>query len=706
MKSKFIISRLTLIVALAFAALIPPLPGQAKKPSSPQPAPTALKEKDLPAKYQEWLKLVSYIIVPVEKEVFMKLVNDRDRDIFIESFWKQRDPTPATPQNEYKDEHLRRFEHANKFYHRGTPRAGWMTDMGRIYIILGEPASIERFEGTAGIHTCQVWYFRGDPVKRLPTYFGLIFYQRHGSGEFKLYNPISDGPAELIVDTDGLDQTDGEAMYEKIQELAPTLANMAISLIPGQFPYNYTASPQTNIILADILESPKKDISPTYATHFLHYRGIVSTEYLTNFIESTAELSVIRDPLLGIPFVHFSMSPKKISIDYYEPKNQYYCNFRLNVSLKKGEQMVYQYNKDYPFYFPPANTDAITGNGVAVEDLFPAIEGTYSLTILLQNDVGKEFCLFEREVTIPGEAASPVIENPLIGYKIQEYKAEVNAPFKLGGKRIVVDAKGTLGLSDDIAFAFSVSGADREFWKDGQVAWQIVQISTGTVRKEKAIKLSDTPYTRGMSFVESTPAREFAPDYYEVRLRLLDGAGTVLDEKKSPFIVSPAEAVPHPVTLLKTFPRVNAYLYYYAQAYQYDKVGLPDKAENLFQKAFSANRDYKEGMVDYAHFLLTRGKYNEALMLAEDLAGAESFKFEYHLIRGLGQLGLGNLGSAVESFLEGNRIYNSDTRLLNALGECYVRTGEKVKALEVLKSSLRLNPDQKNVQDLIAKIEK
>lgn len=43
-----------------------------------------LREKNLPAKYQEWLKLTNYIILPKEKDVFMQLTTDRDRDIFIE----------------------------------------------------------------------------------------------------------------------------------------------------------------------------------------------------------------------------------------------------------------------------------------------------------------------------------------------------------------------------------------------------------------------------------------------------------------------------------------------------------------------------------------------------------------------------------------------------------------------------------------------
>ena len=72
-----------------------------------------IKEENLFPKYREFLKLTRYIILPQEEEVFMQLVNDRDRDIFIETFWKQRDPTAGTPENEYKEGHIKRFRYAN-----------------------------------------------------------------------------------------------------------------------------------------------------------------------------------------------------------------------------------------------------------------------------------------------------------------------------------------------------------------------------------------------------------------------------------------------------------------------------------------------------------------------------------------------------------------------------------------------------------------
>src|SRR5512136_1545103 len=80
----------------------------------------------LPERYRKWLdEEVVYIIAPRERDVFLQLRSDRERDIFIEAFWKQRDPTPGTPRNEFKDEHYRRLDYATKFYGRGTPLPGW-----------------------------------------------------------------------------------------------------------------------------------------------------------------------------------------------------------------------------------------------------------------------------------------------------------------------------------------------------------------------------------------------------------------------------------------------------------------------------------------------------------------------------------------------------------------------------------------------------
>ena len=60
----------------------------------------------IPPIYKKWLEEeVVYIMAPIEREVFLKLETDRERDLFQNAFWKHRDPTRGTPMNEFRQEH-------------------------------------------------------------------------------------------------------------------------------------------------------------------------------------------------------------------------------------------------------------------------------------------------------------------------------------------------------------------------------------------------------------------------------------------------------------------------------------------------------------------------------------------------------------------------------------------------------------------------
>ncbi|MCK7483583.1 MAG: GWxTD domain-containing protein [Candidatus Moduliflexus flocculans] len=57
------------------------------------PLAVAQKTPDLPLRYKKWLdEEVVYIITARERAVFLQLRTDKERDIFVEAFWKQRDP--------------------------------------------------------------------------------------------------------------------------------------------------------------------------------------------------------------------------------------------------------------------------------------------------------------------------------------------------------------------------------------------------------------------------------------------------------------------------------------------------------------------------------------------------------------------------------------------------------------------------------------
>lgn len=143
--------------------------------------------KDLTPRYRDWLQEeVVYIISPKEKAVFLQLSNDREREMFIEAFWKARDTEPSTPQNEAKDEHYRRIKYANDNFGRGLDAGGWRSDRGRIYITLGEPKQIEKYENLSNVYPMLVWFYSGLTTASLPSSFNVVFYKPNDSGDYKI----------------------------------------------------------------------------------------------------------------------------------------------------------------------------------------------------------------------------------------------------------------------------------------------------------------------------------------------------------------------------------------------------------------------------------------------------------------------------------------------------------------------------------------
>ena len=339
--------------------------------------------KKLDKKYREWFDLVHYIITRTEKNVFLKLTNNRDRDTFINLFWNLRDPTKGTPDNEFKQEHLKRFSHASRYFKYESPLPGWKTDRGRIYIVLGPPLS--KIEvNRSGLYPVEIWEYFGDVQNGLPTVFRMVFYKRGGGGGFKLYIPIVDGPASLLQTQIGqIDTNNFYKVYKKIREIDPEVSDIALTLIPGESLYDYKPSLRGPMLISKIHELPKKKINTSYAKNFLNYKGIVETSVITNYINATCDLYTIKDPLLDLNFIHIAISPERISVDYSEEKDQYYFNINLMVILNKGKNTVMQYNKDFPFYFTKQELDKKISHGMVITDHFPVVNGKFKLVIIM-----------------------------------------------------------------------------------------------------------------------------------------------------------------------------------------------------------------------------------------------------------------------------------------------------------------------------------
>jgi len=165
---------------------------------------------------QKFLDLIRYIITPQEERIFREMPPE-DRGEFIMDFWARRDPDPSTPENEFRSQYYTRLAVADKAFRAGIP--GWMTDKGRIYILLGPPTDVikksmgdasKEFdkgkrelssnlleEGTITERPTEIWIYN-----QYPDYFAgplrLVFVDYDSSGDYKLTTDVEVKPFSMM----------------------------------------------------------------------------------------------------------------------------------------------------------------------------------------------------------------------------------------------------------------------------------------------------------------------------------------------------------------------------------------------------------------------------------------------------------------------------------------------------------------------------
>ncbi len=667
------------------------------------PSAAADPQMVLAQKYREWLDLVSYIITPLELKAFRQLTNDRDRDAFISIFWSQRDPTRGTPENEFKDEHIKRWEYANRYYGYTSPRPGWKTDRGRIHILLGPPASRnEIFK--SHLYPLEIWEYYGDQKKGLPLMFRVVFYRKDGAGDFKLYIPAQDGPDKLMVRYIGqVSSYDYAEIYKQIQEISPEVAEIAFSLIPGERTINFSPSMRDLQLIAKIGTLPLENLNTTYASQFLNYRAYVTVEDSLDFVNSRHQLAVLPEPLLGMNFVHFAVWPERVSVDYSEDKNQYYCGYKLVVDLKQKGRSIFQYTKNLPYSCPRDQLDTTLGNGLIVADMVPVIDGEYELTVFLQNAVNKEFTFFDEKVrTGPPPAGRWAFYGPLATHRLVREPRAGRSAFQLLDLQAMPDPQLTFGQQEAPHVLFAV---DRGAYR-GRLQGE-VEVSRVTSPGAEPFLRTIAAEAVGESALQVFRAdlQPLPPGYYRLQARARDDNGTVRGDGEVSITVSMQPRLPHPPVAAPLLSSGKDYVFRGMLASQYENSGRPAEAQRAYEAALAQNAADPALRIAYARFLFAQKKYDPLLALVAPLQGHEPSAFDYFALRGRTLYQLGRFTEAVADLLEANRRYDSDVSVLNTLGLSFVKLNNLPEARRALNASLRVNPQQPEIAALLKRLE-
>ena len=192
-------------------------------------------QREMASPYKRWLREeVPHIITGDERKTFTSLSTDEAREQFIEQFWERRNPSPGSPENEFREEYYRRIAYANERFSSGWP--GWKTDRGRIYIMYGPPdereqhpmgGNYQRPYEEGGGHTVtypwEKWRYRY--IDGIGTNIELEFVDRTLTGEYRL--AIS--PAEK----DALSNIPGAGLYANEERGGLSRSNRMPGLAAG-----------------------------------------------------------------------------------------------------------------------------------------------------------------------------------------------------------------------------------------------------------------------------------------------------------------------------------------------------------------------------------------------------------------------------------------------------------------------------------------
>lgn len=650
----------------------------------------------LPERYRKWLEEeVVYLITPRERDVFLKLQTDRERDIFIEAFWKQRDPDPGTPANEFREEHYRRLNYANKYLGRGTGKPGWKTDRGRIYIILGPPNNIETYENIMGVYPTQVWFYYGDPRYGLPTGFNVIFFKKEGTGEYILYSPSDHGPQALVADY-MYNARDARDAYQRLHQLSPNLAEQSLSLIPSERLEPGVINLASNRLLATIMSLPQRMVEDAYAEAWFRHKDMIEVEYSTNFIRSDYEVWAVRSEQ-GHYLIHYTVEPVKLSVSQ-DGKN-YLVRIELNGRISDSQgRTIYQFDKSLPLDLRPEELAEIQKRSISFQDVFPLIPGNYTFDLLLKNPISREFSSFSWKLNLPAETGKPEIGRILLAYGLLESENSPGLqPYQVGSKQLLSRSRKSFAVSDTLVVCHQVSGLSEEMKKKASLNISLLADNQKVQVRDRSL----AELTAGSFIIESLPLSSCKPGYYTLTADLVVG-GQVRDSRRAELEISSPSAIASPVLASRgKLAEADELL---ATGIQYLNTGNIQEALKHLNQAHSLKPGLASALA-LAEGLFRSGQFQGVvdLLIAYDRPDSPA---ELVSLLGRSFHSLNQPGQAVVYYEQYLNRFGVNLEILNYLGSCYYQIGEKEKALAIWEKSLSLNPDQEKLKELVNSLKK
>ncbi len=362
------------------------------------------KAAQLPEVYLRWLNQdVNYLITDAERDAFLRLTTNQDRDTFIDNFWKIRNPDPESPSNAAKDEHYRRLAYANENFGMRGEATGWRTDRGMVYITLGAPKQVSRYLNTKYLRQMEIWFYQS-PSPGLPIYFSVIFFKPSISEDYRLYSPYSDRPEKLVASSTAVND-EARAVRMITEDLNAEIARLSLSLLPDEPVDVHEAYPslQSDILLSKIRNYRNLDENKQVLEHRRSILEGVTHRVLLGEQFSTMDVMATRDAenKASIHYLFRFSHPADFALAQ-QPDGRAYYSLSVKVALSDSTgKIVYQVDKDLSNYISAEQLAIVREKCFGLRGRIPSDPGKYQLDVEVTNKLTKQSFTQKRVILVP-----------------------------------------------------------------------------------------------------------------------------------------------------------------------------------------------------------------------------------------------------------------------------------------------------------------
>lgn len=504
-------------------------------------APCLAGNPPLSKRHGEWLNgPASYLITKVERETFLNLGTEQERDGFVERFWEMRNPSPGSGQNEFKEEFYRRVAWANAHYGRYAGSDGWRTDMGRTYILFGRPQTSMSYVANQELHPIELWFYANPGgISELPPFFYVLFFERDDISGYRFYHPYVDGPDKLLR----AGGTKSQA-YQYLRNISPELAHASLTLIPGEPVDTDTFSGSMSSLTVMNAIQGFRELPSYLALVMARAQRMERVKSRIDYDVPRATLATMVARERGDPWLHWHL---EIADPLQAKAKAGRVEYEVSARLFSHGRLVFERTDTPGFAVPESAADALKRRPFVYEDRIPLAPGDYRLDVVaVSRASGRTYEASRNIAAAPPADRAALSEVVVVARRDDDRRPR---PFTFGGVKFLPTAPARTASARGLSLLYEVvAGEPRPAALD--VEYVIGNVAT-KFRKtfEERLDLRKADSFGVLLTAKTLSLEELSPGTYQLALRVKEPQSGKISAQSVSFTVTGGEEDAPPIVI-------------------------------------------------------------------------------------------------------------------------------------------------------------